>query len=233
MRRLVWGLGFILAGQCGAQTSPSPAPDRVQAIVQVKRDNVGADIVKVSMIDPHYPLVKLQQQIDRLGSIVGGGARGLQIIDDPIDPRDPTSQMLRATFAVNGLIGPRSEWVKVAPIVKAFAGTSSSPGLNNFQVDFDYQTPTDLDLGDFASSELSIRRRTVDRSVEYQIQVKNRGTHEAEIPDLATTITPQQKLEPKRLDLLTLVVAGVAIVAAGSLVYCLFLLKAPRRRSFR
>jgi hypothetical protein len=138
------------------------------------------------------------------------------------------------TFAVDGIIDRKGGWVKIAPIVKAFAGTSKEPGFGDFQIDFDYERPNALDLDSFSSGDIDVQRRQVDKSMEYTVLVKHREAGEVEIPDFAAaTPTPPNQVPQTKTDWFAVLVGGVAIAAVGALVYCLFLLKPSQRRPRR
>jgi hypothetical protein len=247
MRLLQCGAGFLVAAYASGQSSspaaaPSP-PQRLEAIIQCQRDSIGANLVKVSVLDPKYSLATLQDQIAELGKLAGSGARGIQVNEAPIDPKDPSSRLVRVTFAVDGIIERGGEWVKIAPIVQAFAGTTKAPGFSDFQIDFDFERPTAKDLNTFSSSEVDIVRREVsangfdpvrhetDRSLEYQVLVKKLGTNPIVLPDFAPAPNKQttSSVPQTKTDWLIVVTVGVAIAAVGALVYCLFLLKPSQR----
>jgi hypothetical protein len=234
----IWSCGLAVACIASAmgQSAHVITPTRLQAIVQVRRDSVGADVVKISMFDPKYSPKILRDQVEDLGTITGSGVRGLQITADPIDPKDPSSKAVKATFAIDGLIDPKGQWVKLAPIVKALTrgqGTSETAGLNNFQVDFDFEIPKSVDLIDFDAPEVDISRRLIEQSMEYTVLVKAQNSKGIDIPDFAPTASSSTAPVAKsKTDWFVVLAIGVAITAAGALVYCLFLLK-PSHRNVR
>jgi len=217
-----------------SQSGVSTSTPRLEAIVQVQRDSIGANIVKISMLDPYFKPAVLKERIEAIGTLTGSGVRGLQITANPIDPKAPQERALRATFAVDGLIDSKGGWVKISPIIKGLATAAGQNEIRNLQINFDFEHPTSKDLDSFSSSDLDVARSIVDKSLVYTVLVKRTDPKDIRVPDFADAASvagPQA--ERPQVDWMIVVAVGVAIVAVGALVYCLFLLKPTPPKGLR
>ena len=219
---------LLLCSAAGfAQQSATSPGIRPQIIVQVKKDPIGADLITVKALDSSYSPKLLRSQSNEIGRLTGSGIRGLRIFQQLLQDNDPSSGMWESSFAVDGLIDSASGVLRLGPIVKAFAGAPKPSTIQAMLVDFDFQRAGTLTLGSYSSPYVSVDRRIVQSSVEYEVTLLTQDPNLLTIPDSTqTSASPVAAAKVKAgTDWVFDVVLLVAALAFGALVYSLLLLR--------
>ena len=216
----------LLGTVAPAQAVPGP-PD---AIVSVRRDNIGADIVSVGMRAANYPPDLLRKQLVDLGQRLGGqGARGVSVVQDSFRPGDPTATVVKGTCGVDGLIDRVNGRLFVAPIAQAFAGAPEPYTIHRLLVSFDGEVPGKRTLQRASNRDLAFVARVIGSSVEYDVELKSQDPSKLIVDegDGPRSPAPVQTRKPG-FDSLTIALVVLAVAAAGALVYCLLLMLGRR-----
>jgi hypothetical protein len=216
----------LLGTVASAQAIPAP-PD---AIVSVRRDKIGANIVTVGMRSASYPPELLRKQLVDLGQRLGGqGARGVAVAQDSFRPGDPTATVLKGSCGVDGLIDPVNGRLFVAPIAQAFAGAPEPHTVHRILVSFDGEVPGRRTLQRASNPNLAFTARVIGDSVEYDVELKSQDPNKLIVDEgdgaRPPVTAPVKKSGP---DLVTIALVAAAVAAAGALVYCLLLMLGRR-----
>jgi hypothetical protein len=198
---------------------------RPQAIVQVSKTKVGADLVLITVLDHDYPPRLLQSQANGIGSLTPGGARGLQVFQSVLKKDDPESSFWKASFAVNGLIDAVHGTLSLQPIVRAMAGAPAPHTIQQFYVEFDGVKVQPATLGSYFSPSVQITRELQGPTIEYGVTLLSQNPQEIQIPD--SNSPPVTRVGAKGsasgTDWVVFGAFGVGALAAGALVYSLLL----------
>jgi len=242
-RILGWIFALVVAGAIPASAqsgkSPTTGPTvankdnlfqsvRPQIFVVIREHPTGADLVEITAVDPEYPRELLKSQIERLGQTLNNSARGLFISD----PRSANyAGTIKATFGIDGLIeGGRFQ---LTPLIRTLAGAPAPNVVEGVSVVYEKQRPSVETVRDFRSSAVDVQADAQPGSIgiEYRVHIKDQDPAKIEIPDsaLATAQVANQSVPSGGLDMVTVIVIGVAAVAVGALVYSLTL-RRPRQR---
>ncbi len=218
----------ILAGTAllGASASAQAVLSAPDAIISVRMDNIGANIVSASMRSPNYPPELLQRQLTDLGKRLGGqGARGVTVIRDTFRPGDPSATIVKGSCGVDGLIDRKEGRLMVAPIAQAFAGAPAPYTIHRLLVSFDGEVPGRRTLVRASNHDLVFSGRVVGNSVEYDVELRSQDPQRL-IVDENVGDHPVVPATPKKggPEPLTIALVAVAVAAAGALVYCLLLM---------
>ena len=205
------------------------------AIVSVRRDRVGADLVDVTVRKRTYPAELLRRQLLDLGLRLGhGGARGVAVFAENFHPGDPTAVLLKGSCGVDGLIDRTTGSLDVVPIAQAFAGAPEPYTIRRILVSFDGEVPGPKTLARHTSgkgSDLAFVARPIGSSVEYDVELRSQDPTRLVVNGVSSNVKPVAA-PTKGIDPLTTVLFALAVLAAGALVYCLLLL-IGRRPSYK
>lgn len=223
--------GTVLMGTVASAQAVPSAPD---AIVSIRRLARGGDFVNVGMRSATYPPELLREQLNRLGTILGTGARAVTIRRDSFRPGDPNATLIKGSCGVDGLIDRTTGALNVQAIAQAFAGVPAPNTIGRLVVSFDGEVPGAKTIQRFTSPELSVYGRTLGSSVDYDVELKSQDSAKLVIPDsktaeaAAAAAKQPAKTASKSADPVIYVLVVVAGVAAGALVYCLILMLGRR-----
>jgi hypothetical protein len=109
-------LVFVFVGSfsvCSSSIDSRLSPD---VSVLVRKHNVGADIVEVTVMHPNYPEELLASQCESIGKNCKGTIRGLRVFYDHFKEDNPKLKFRRATFAVDGLIDNVRNIYRIEPV---------------------------------------------------------------------------------------------------------------------
>jgi hypothetical protein len=219
-------MGSLLAVPAFAQAVPENDPVGWDALVTVRKDNVGADFVTVGMRVPGYPPELLKSQLEGLGVRLGGQARGVSVTRTQLRPNEAQSTLVQGSCSVDGLIDPNGVRLAVAPIAQAFAGAPAPYTVRRMTISFDGVRPgpqTVARHGTGASSDLSFVGRVVGSSVEYDVVLRSQDVDRLVVNEKGmpakTPTSPRKGPDPMLVGTIV-----VAVIAAGALVYCLLLM---------
>jgi hypothetical protein len=219
-------LTIFLAGFCLAQspgTEADPNAVRPDVIVYVHGDPTGADLVRISMVDPKYPAETLQKQVNDLCAKLGEAPRALTIATYEMESVSGL-KFLQANFGTVGLTDSDGN-ANLAPLIQAFAGAPEPftiHGMEVFYSDFD---PPVKGPKDFTSSAVVVRGRMDNDppQVEYSIKLLSQNPGEIMVSTKPPRAEPKVNQAPPAKSTPVLVWCLILIggLAAGALVYFL------------
>ena len=228
MRALgIWSFLLCPIAALAQSNVPAQIGIRPQAIIQVSKSKVGADLVLITVLDADYPGKLLQSQAAAMGSDQPDGIRGLQIYQSQLKKDDPQSSFWKASFAVNGLIDPSQGALRLQPIVRAMAGAPAPHTIHQFFVEFDRTKAEAPTLADFSSPAVQVKRQVQGPTVEYAVTLLSQIPSQIQIPDTtAMKFAPvaAPRVSPSGPDWVLWATFLVGAVAAGALVYSLLLI---------
>lgn len=220
---------------CLAQANSTTPDMRPGATIVVKQDSSGSELVNISMFDANYPTLLLQQQIANLGPEVGTAPRGVAIFTQSFGPQ-PDQKLVKAQFAINGIINRIRREVKLQALVRMFAGAPSPYTIGAVKIILDGEVPNDRTIRTFANEGVVVDG-TVSSSppaIEYLVQLKTQEPLKIEIPlnHQPVVFAPAEKpaATPPMTNLLIALIV-LASVAAGALVYFLMVGRGANRPS--
>jgi len=199
-----------------------------QAVVTVRKHNMGADLVEITMLDAKYPLDLLRGQVEKIGKYAGAPARGVSV--GRTSHPNPKQQFTKASFATNNLIDEESGRVRLEPIAKAVAGGPGPHTIEAFIVSFEGLRPTERTLKTYGSATVVLSGRAIPPpfgGLEYRIALLGQNPDKITIPDehkesalkpAKSAAAPPPQAENRTL---RIVLIAVAALAAGALVYFL------------
>jgi len=236
------GLAISFVGLLAtAQTTPRSLFSLVRpdATIIVRKHELGADLVQITMLDEKYPLEALKAQCEEMCSYLGQQPRGLYVFAFNLGSTQaqPTSNMyVRATFAVDGLTEPSTGEFKLGPIVKAMVHNPPGHELGGLMIQFEGMNPGDATIRSLGTdrSPVAVEGRYSGPHVglEYRVAIRTHNPSEVVIPDkldqgAAQPTVLEVKSQPPFGALAGVLVASLFI---GALVYFFVLRKAPGTR---
>ena len=207
--------------------------------VIVQKHPLGADMVRITMLSPHYPSDLLRSQCNELCNELGTQARGLAVTQSSLSPGEGDQfTFVEATFATNGIIKDNGDF-HIEPIVKAFAGAPATFTVEGISVDFDGIDPskTALQRYDVPNVIQAEGRYTNDpplKGVEYRIKLLTQDPTKIVFPDEFSPATPATTAAaPLKKDSGSSLLVGfiVAALLVGALVYFAMLRVGRRARA--
>lgn len=241
MRRLLATCLLLSSGLASAQMDDKKIEAALnsvptQAVVTVRKHNMGADLVEVTMLDAKYPLDLLRRQVEKIGEYAGASARGVSV--GRTSHPNPKQQFTKASFATNNLIEEESGKLRLEPIAKAFAGAPRPHTIEALMVSFEGQRPTERTLKTYGSDAVVLAGRAIPPpfgGLEYRVVLLSQQPDKITIPEehtqkpepVAKSVQSPPPAEDNRT--LRVVLIVVAALAAGALVY--FLLSRSGRAS--
>jgi|GEM_PF-1856096 len=247
MRQALAVFVFLVAAVASSQ-EPSPAKSnpsslftttRFDAALVIRQHDQGpADDVELTVIKPNYSRDLLQKQLDYLGQELGNPPRGVRIYDDPVDSNNPHTTMIKAVFAVNGLIDRSAGALHLQPIVRAMSLSTSSDELNGLMVQFSGENPTKNTIRSCTPpspgcSGVAVEGRFGDSSygVEYRVKLLSHDPKAISLADVPTSAPPVKPVEVhSHTDWTLVALILVAAGAMGALVYSVLLRSRPGGR---
>jgi hypothetical protein len=205
-----------------------------QAVVTVRKHNMGADLVEITMLDAKYPLDLLRSQVEKIGEYAGASSRGISV--GRTSHPNPKQQFTKASFATNNLIEDETGKIRLEPFAKAFSGAPKPYTIQAFVVSFEGLRPTERTLKTYGTKAVALSGRAIPPpfgGLEYRVVLFSQKPEEITIPDehkesppppAKATPTAPAADEGRGLRVVLIVVAALA---AGALVY--FLLARPGR----
>lgn len=230
----------VLFGSLYAQT---PAPNSLfltvkpQATVVVKQDPLGPSVVEVTMLDAEYPADLLRAQCEQMGKNAGATASALQVFNSSLRGGDAKT-FLKAVFGVPGLLDVRQKMVRLAPIVKAFAGAPRPYTITGLDIIFEgitlpAKTPTRFDSPTGAVS-YEVQSGASMGGAEYRVELLTQDPAKIDIPEPGQAATPvaiTPSSPVKGFDWTLTLLVLVAAIAVGALVYSVLIRPRPRPRA--
>jgi hypothetical protein len=235
---LLWLLAAVVLGQ----TAPAQSLFRTtkfEATVVVRKHSTGADLVEVTVLKPHYSHTLLRKQIELLAKEVGSAPRGLQIFDYRIDPADTGPALVKASFAVDGLIDREHGVLRLQPIARGFSLAEPPDALDALMVQFEGERPTENTIRACSPpapgcTSVILEGRAADAryGIEYRLKLLSHDPTQISIPDFKQDAPAAKPTPPTaRTDWLLIGLLFVAALAVGALVYSLLSRGRPGARA--
>lgn len=207
---------------------PFPAPD---VFVTVERHAMGSDVVTVTTREGGYPEALLIEQCRRVGEELGNRTRALQVARTNLGTGEDLG-LLRATFAVDGLIRRDLGGVDLQALARAFAGAEAPWTVDGMQVQFAGEPAQTTMVQRVDDGKVRVFGRVLDSpsGLEYRIHLLTQTREEIVIPVRVepeqTGSEPTSKGEPGPVNPAVFVLAAASVLSLGALVY--FALLRPR-----
>lgn len=215
-------LATLVALATLAVTGAGQNLQRPDVMVSAFRHPVGADMVKVRMLEPGYPLETLRAQVTEFGRRLGCAPRGLYVYGELLGPQE-TLETATAVFAVDGFTVPSTGAVRLAPLLQAFVAVPAKSPLKGFLVSIDKFAPTSQTVRGWTSTGVELARTDLGPdSVEFRVVVKSQKPEDIDVPDTAQAPRATVPTQPKGRPGLNPAVWGVlaaGLVLGGALVY--------------
>lgn len=228
---------LFFANPLGQQAPAQPSvfiTVKADVIISVSKHSTGADIVEVSPVKRDYPPKLLNEQITKLGEYLKSNVRGLQMYIYQMDPKDGRLDILKAKFAVNGIIDRESGIFRIEPIVKAFAGAPAPYTVRGISLILDSEAPikgrTISKLNTSSVRAEAIFTDKMPAGIEYRIELLEQDPLKVSFPD--NLDEPGKLIKSPRGNKTVLIIGlfSAAAVALGALVYLSMLRTANRQR---
>jgi hypothetical protein len=215
-------LSCVLAPSGIAQTKFF-ASVRPEASLVVRKHQMGADLVEVTVLEAGYPKEVLQAKVEGFGVLLKDQPRGLVVAE--------SGGFLKASFAINGVVGNAEPRLNLVAIAQAF-GFGNRP-LRTISIFFDGLIPTaEIPARWFPKDETWMLEGVATQSpkgIEFRMKINAKSPNQIVLPGKseAQQVNKQasQKNSPDFLLIGALIVGAIAV---GLLVYSALI--RPRQR---
>ncbi|MCC7102990.1 MAG: hypothetical protein IT206_07930 [Fimbriimonadaceae bacterium] len=200
--------------------------------IVIKQDS-GSELVNISMLNAKYPPELLQEQISSIGKEVGVAPRGIMIFAQAYG-EGQYQRLVKAQFAINGLMNRIRGETNLQALARAFAGAPEPFTIHAIQVILDGELPQERTLRTFANegTVVSGTANSNPNTIEYLIQLKTQDRSSIHIPlshikeAKPEPVARAQTGIPANVLILLIVFASIA---AGALVYFLMVGRTPNQ----
>jgi hypothetical protein len=208
---------------------------RPDLIMVVTGHPTGANIIDIQMVDATYPPELLRSQIQKMCTLLGSDARGLDVRTETV----PGVQggVVHAHFGTNGLVVNSGEAIRLQAILKAFAGAPAPHTVKGLDIGFDGMSPTHSTVQIYNRPGIvksEARFITQPAAIEYRIELLTQDPDKISYPDSLegnreAPVVPQPApvRQNRTLVVVLIIVAGLALAA---LVYLALLRGGQRAR---
>lgn len=232
MLRILCGFLVLLAGSLALGQGDVPFSTPPQVFVTVQPQEVGAEIVTVTVRDENYDPALLQLQCTLMGKFAGTEARGIQVSETNLGSSGG-AKLLRAKFACPGLVDAQAGRLNIDAIVKAFLG-SAQPMITSFLIQFDGLTAGPNTIRRIVNDTFLLEGKSLRNptGLEYRVEVLTQDTRALKIPQSLSEVPASEKNRMEnKLHPLVIPSLVVGLLAAGALVYFAVLRPRPASRS--
>jgi hypothetical protein len=231
-------IGFVFCLACAvglAQEPAAPKPIfgsiRPEATIVVKKHNMGADLVEVTVLNEKVTEASLTEQINQLGVMLNSAPRGLSVFKTG---SGVGGSFLKAQFGIDGLIVDKLDRYNLIPLIRAFA--FGAVPIKSFSLIYDGERTTQYTIARYKapSDAFMLEARSSDRplGIEYRISVKTTDPGLILLPEKGQNGEVKRVIEPKSgMDPVLIGVIVIRAIAMGLLVYSLA--SRPRKRASR
>lgn len=185
-----------------------------EAYVVVKLHSMGSNLVEVTFQGSDYPQSAILEKMTRLGKALGNEPRNVVVV--------PSDQVVKASFAVIGLITDKDPKINIAALASAF-GFGERP-IRSFSVFFVNATPGENIVQQWTDPNGAWKMEGFSmaspKGLDYRVQVNTNNPNEIYMPDSKNVMPPSGKPEsikgPNNF-----IIGGIVIgaIAVGLLVY--------------
>lgn len=190
--------------------------------LNIEKQPLGTDMVRITMRDPDYPPELLRSQAEALAASFNSTPLGLSIQIHTIDGRDDL-RFVRASFAVPGIIDRQNGILNLEPVVQAFLAGPETHRIQTFLITFVNELPTPQMVQSVRNDSVTVIGNVSEfpPGLEFRILAHTQEPTELRIPSYAEEEGEEHLAEAPGNDvpwLAILVVVGVGL-AGGLLVY--------------
>lgn len=184
-RTLVAWVVFLAASMAFSQGAVYDSI-RPEANIVIKRHNMGADLVEITVLSKDYPADALRAKIAALGKYLSVEPRGLAVNTVVLDPTSKAGAFLKASFGIDGLIRQAEPRLNLKPILQAF-GTGDQP-LKKLSVQFAGVVPSNDTFARFLPEDGSVRIEAIATQtppgIDYHVEVATDDPEKIILPGL-------------------------------------------------
>ncbi len=159
---------------------------RPEANIVIKRHNMGADLVEITVLNKDYPADALKAKIASLGKYLAVEPRGLAVNSVVLDPTSKVGAFLKASFGIDGLIRSTEPRLNLRPILQAF-GTGPDP-LKKLSVQFAGVVPSSDTFARFLPEDGTVRIEAIATKtppgIDYHVDVVTDDPEKIILPGL-------------------------------------------------
>jgi len=229
MRPLLCLITLLTAAGAFAQTTSRSSlftTVRPQVAISIREAKGGGDLVTISLVDPAYSGEVLSKQIGQMASYVNSAPRALRLYREDMGTSDPNGGLLKASFAIDGLIDGSTHTFHLTPVVKAMMGAPDPYRIDGMSVIFEGIAPNAQTLQRFSSDYVKLEANaSPEIGIEYRVQLLTQDPSKLDIPEgkEKPEAAPPPAPAPKRVDWTLWITIAIAALATGALVYSLVL----------
>lgn len=190
--------------------------------ILVRKHQMGADMVQVTMLKGDYPSELLRQQILLMPSYGTTPPRGLEIFGG-----SPGKTLRQAMFAVDGLLMPKTGEINFEAIVKPFLGAPEPFAIDTMIVVVEGMPAVpNSTLVEHATDTVLLKGVPLGSdSIEYRISVASQDPAKIKIPTKYQATTqpgaPGKGGSGNNRQMILIGIGVAGVIAAGALVYSL------------
>jgi hypothetical protein len=230
------GLSLAIAAFSQQQQDTSSIFLKVHAdvIISIRHHESNSDVVEILAVKSDYPAHLLENQVDALARDLGSDISALRILRESVSQGDPNMAALKATFGVKGIIDREKGRLRIAPIIRAFAGAPEPYTVKGITLLFLNETPSDRTIRQYHSSSLNAEAIFTDQppmGIEYRIELLTQDPTKIEFPEEHQKPLKPIQGKPRNNSVLLIALFVVASLSLGALVYLAMLRGASRAGS--
>lgn len=223
---------FSLGWAQSPEQGVDPRTVRPDVAIVIRENNVGADIVTLTVNRGDYPVDLLRAQVQAIALGLGAPASALSVSKNQIGDR-PELATVKAYFGTDNLIDRSTSRFNLQPLIGGLLGAPQGQELRSFMVLFSGVRPGPRTLRRFENAAVSLIGDELPGAVpgiEYRVVVRTQDPAELVIP--TEHVTPVQSPAPAPpkgpSQAVMLGAVGFGGVLAGALVY-FAVMRAPRK----
>jgi hypothetical protein len=203
---------------------------RPDVFITVRKSQVGADYIRIQMVEKDYPAEVFRKQCEAVGVFAGGQIRGLDVT---YTNAGTAGRILGAEFAADRIIDRTSGVLDLNSFAKAFAGAPSPYTVDTLAIVFEQETPKEgvtLRAWDGPTATVEAKFEATIPAVDYRVTLKTQDPSKIAIPRTLqdqTNAQPAASKEQPRASLIPWVVGG-GVLAGLAVYFALRPSRAPR-----
>ena len=197
---------------------------KMEANVVVKKHRVGADLVEITILKPHFSQETLKSLAHDIGKYTRSASRGVQIYQEQVPTGQNGLRFLKASFATDGIINGEKRFFQLNPIVKAFSVLKEPNQLSRIHVHFPQFAPHENTLKEFRSQAVTVLGKYYQKpaGIEYEIEILQNNPSLVNIP-LSVSKSVKKNKSTQKNNFREIFFISMLSVCAGCLVYVFFL----------
>lgn len=219
----------LALGQPSEQSTLPP-----DIFVTVSKTSGGADVVTVTARKETYLPEVLMAQCQEVGIALGNSGRGFEVNRTDLGTAGSVG-LLRASFAVNGLIDRATGGIDLESLCRPFLGVAEPNTVLVMLVNISDETAGFATVKRWRTDNVLVLGRQLQNppGIEYRVEFYKQDPTGFTIPRLAPEEEAEkvpEKPAPTQVNPLMYAALGTALVSAGALVYFALLRPVPKSR---